>query len=97
MRQVLTVAMVAQRAAAGTIRWQHGGGSPRVLALPDPQGEGDAGATPPGAPDAGSAEIAATARAGTDWATITLSGGSPAETARGALVSLLQTVLEELR
>jgi hypothetical protein len=97
MRQVLAVAMATQRAAAGRIHWQRGSSSPRVLALPDPQSAGDAGATPPAAPDGGAAAMTATARAGTDWATITLSGGSPAETARGALVSLLQTVLEELR
>jgi len=96
MRQVLTVAMTAQAADAGTVQWQHGGGSVRALGLPDPLTPAEADAAAPPAPEEDSGNISVTVRAGSDWATITLSGGTEAGTALGALRSVLLTVLEEL-
>jgi hypothetical protein len=95
MRQVLAVAIATERAAGGTIQWQHGSSAIRALALPEPATPADA-AVPAGATDEDAAGLALTARVGSAWATITLSGGTEDETTRAALVFLLGTVLEEL-
>jgi hypothetical protein len=97
MRQVLAVAIATQRAPAGTIEWQHGSSPARALALPEPRTLADAAApAPPPAADAQPAAEAVTAHVGSDWATITLSQGTRDEATRAVLISLLQTVLEEL-